>query len=590
MKKFYLAYGSNLNIVEMKKRCPSSKVIGKTTLLGYKLVNRRYLTIEEEKDSKVYLGVYEIEDIDLPKLDFYEDYPNLYYKKEIEVEVNGKSVNALIYIMNEGYNIERATVSYEKVCIEGYKDFGFPEEEIKKCFRESKGLLERQQDYYRLGVTKDYNFRIMMLKKLKNVIYDNENIIYDALKKDLNKSEYESYMTEISMVYTEINYFLKNLKKLMKPRKVKTPITVFPANGYLYQEPYGNVLIIGPWNYPLQLTLAPLVGAIAGGNTAIIKTSELSPNTSMVIEKIIKEAFAEEYISVVSGGVEESTKLLKQKFNKIFFTGSVRVGKIIMEHASKNLVPVTLELGGKSPVIVTKNANLDLACKRIVWGKILNAGQTCVAPDYVFVDENIKDEFINKLKIYIVEMLGEDAINNENYPKIISKNHFDRLVNMIDKESLVFGGNYDNNKLKIAPTIFLNPNMDLKILEEEIFGPLLPVLTYDDINDAYDYILDHDKPLALYLFSDDKREQKEVIEKLSFGGGAINDTILHLTCDNLPFGGVGASGMGTYHGKASFEAFTHQKSILKKKNYLDIKLRYYPFTNEKLKKIKKLMK
>lgn len=587
---YYLAYGLSLNKEVMTNTIKDAKLLGKVIVVNYSLVCNRYLSLKEKNGSQVEALLYEIPANAVKALDDLENFPYLTAKQELKINYNGQEVMATCYVLKDLANNLAPFVDYEQKCLAAYEEANFNSGYLKQVFSQAKTILDYQKAYYRTGETKSYAFRINMLKKLKAALLANEASISQALKEDLNKSDFETYITETSMVLTEINYFLKHLKKLMQPKKVKTPITVFPGKGYIYPEPYGSALIIGPWNYPLQLALAPLVGAIAGGNTAVLKTSELAPATSKAISDIIGKTYPAEYIAVVNGGVEESTKLLALPFDKIFFTGSVRVGKIVMAAASKNLTPVTLELGGKSPVIITKKANLDLTARRLIWGKVLNAGQTCIAPDYVFVDEEIKDELLFKIKAYLKEILGVNPLENPNYPRIISASHFKRLIDLIDEDSLVYGGNYDTSSYKIEPTILLNPNPNKKVLEEEIFGPILAILTYKKITDVYDYILNRPKPLALYIFSDDKVEQKTIIDTLSFGGGCINDTILHLTCDNLPFGGVGDSGMGNYHGAYSFKAFTHEKGILHKKNYLDIKLRYYPFTKAKVAKIKKLIK
>lgn len=587
---YYLAYGSNLNLKEMQKRCPSVKKVGVTTLKDYCLVNRKYLTVEECPGKEVPLGIFSLADEDLASLDFYEDYPKLYFKKKIPILVSGQEEEGLIYIMNAGYPLARPTINYEKVCYKGYEDFGFDKCILEECFKASKKLVDYQREYFRTGITLSKTFRLEKLRILKKTLKKYEEKINQALNIDLGKSEYESYMTEISMIYTEINYFLKQLKGLVKPKRVRTTLAAFPAKSYIYSEPYGNVLIISPWNYPLQLALIPLVGAIAGGNTAIIKVSELAPKVGEVIKQIVTECFPKEYVAVEMGGVKETEALLAEPFDKIFFTGSTKVGKVVMASASKNLTPVTLELGGKSPVIVTQNADLKLAAKRIAWGKILNAGQTCVAPDYVFVATEVKDLFIELLIKQFEEFLGTNPLTNSDYPKIISYNHFQRLLALIDQKSLVYGGKYDVNTSKVEPTILLNPNLDLPCMDEEIFGPILPILTYQSLTEVYDYIIEKPKPLALYLFSKDRKEQEFIFNRLSFGGGCLNDTILHLSVHNLPFGGVGASGMGNYHGKASFKCFTHEKSILSKGAFFDIKLRYQPFTKRKLNFLKKLIK
>ncbi|NFV12453.1 aldehyde dehydrogenase [Clostridium sporogenes] len=438
-------------------------------------------------------------------------------------------------------------------------------------------ILEKQKKFFDNGYTKDINFRIEALKKLKYSIKINENNIFKALKKDLNKSEFETFITEIGIVYDEINVAIKNIKKWSKTKKVRTPITNFLASSYIYNEPYGVVLIIAPWNYPFQLIMAPLVGAISAGNCILLKPSELAVETKKIIVDIIKDTFNDEYISVVTGGVEESEALLKEKFDYIFYTGGINVGKIVMKAAAENLTPITLELGGKSPCIVDKDADIDLAARRIAWGKFLNAGQTCVAPDYLIVHKNIKEKFISLMEKYIVKFFGKNSFENEDYPRIINERHFKRLEGYLDEGKIVFGGKRDINNLYIEPTIIEEINFKNRIMQEEIFGPVLPVIEFEDISEVIDIVKNNSKPLALYYFSEDKEKQKYVIKNIQFGGGCINDTIMHLATSTLPFGGVGNSGMGGYHGIASFETFSHKKSILKKSNLIDIKIRYAPF-------------
>ncbi|EPY2307241.1 aldehyde dehydrogenase [Clostridium sporogenes] len=440
-----------------------------------------------------------------------------------------------------------------------------------------RNMLKKQKSFFEKGYTKDINFRIETLKKLKHNIKMNENNIFKALKIDLNKSEFETFITEIGIVYDEINGAIKNIKKWSKPKKVKTPITNFLASSYIYNEPYGVALIIAPWNYPVQLIMAPLVGAISAGNCVLLKPSELAVETEKIIVKIIKETFSDEYIGVVTGGVKVSEALLKEKFDYIFYTGGINVGKIVMRAAAEHLTPITLELGGKSPCIVDKDANIDLAARRITWGKFLNAGQTCVAPDYLVVHKNIKEKLISSIENYIIEFFGENAFENEEYPRIINERHFKRLEGYLKEGKIVFGGKTDISNLYIEPTIIEGINLKNRIMEEEIFGPIFPVIEFEGIDEVIDIIKNNPKPLALYYFSEDKEKQEFIIKNISFGGGCINDTIMHLSTSTLPFGGVGSSGMGSYHGRTSFETFSHKKSILKKSNLVDIKIRYAPF-------------
>ncbi|KGO14867.1 aldehyde dehydrogenase [Clostridium botulinum] len=440
-----------------------------------------------------------------------------------------------------------------------------------------RNILEKQKSFFDKGYTKDINFRIEALKKLKHNIKINENNIFKALKIDLNKSEFETFITEIGIVYDEINGAIKNIKKWSKPKKVKTPITNFLASSYIYNEPYGVALIMSPWNYPFQLIMAPLVGAISAGNCVLLKPSELAVETEKIIVKIIKDTFSDEYIGVITGGIEESTALLKEKFDYIFYTGGINVGKIVMRAAAEHLTPITLELGGKSPCIVDKDANIDLAARRIAWGKFLNAGQTCVAPDYLVVHRNIKEKLISSIENYIVEFFGENTFESEDYPRIINERHFKRLEGYLKEGKIVSGGNTDINNLYIEPTIIEGINFENRIMEEEIFGPIFPVIEFEDIDKVIDIVKNNPKPLALYYFSENKEKQEFIIKNISFGGGCINDTIMHLSTSTLPFGGVGSSGIGGYHGRTSFDTFSHKKSILKKSNLIDIKIRYAPF-------------
>ncbi|WP_257131700.1 aldehyde dehydrogenase [Bacillus sp. AFS017336] len=450
-------------------------------------------------------------------------------------------------------------------------------------------LVNKQKAYFQTGITKTSKYRITQLKKLYKSIVENEEEIKQALKQDLNKSDFEAYMTEIGFTLKEISEAIKKIEKWMKPKKVKTPITHFGTKGYIYREPYGVTLIISPWNYPFQLAMAPLIGAIIGGNTAVIKPSELTPNTSKIIRKIIKELFDEDYIAVVEGGISESTLLLQQKFDLIFFTGSVQVGKIVMEAASKNLTPLILELGGKSPTIVHSDANIQIAAKRIVWGKFTNAGQTCIAPDYIYVHDSVKQEFINALKNEIVHFYNDKPLLNNDYSKIISERHFNRLVDFLKNGQVVHGGDYDLLNHKIEPTLITDINWDSPIMSEEIFGPILPILSYFNVDEVLNEINQHPKPLALYVFTEDKSLAKRVIEKVPFGGGCVNDTLYHMANPNLPFGGVGESGTGNYHGEYSFSAFTHDKSVLLQTTKIDLKIRYHT-TKNALRFIRKLLK
>lgn len=450
-------------------------------------------------------------------------------------------------------------------------------------------VVKKQKEFFQTELTKELAFRLEALRTLRQAIKDSEDDITNALKLDLNKSEFDAYSTEIGIVLEEIRFTLKNLEKWAKPRRVKTPMTHVGSKSYIYPEPYGVTLIISPWNYPFQLAIAPLIGAIAAGNCAILKPSELTPNTSEVLARLIKEHFPEEYITVVEGGVEVSQSLLHEKFDYIFFTGSVPVGKIIMEAASKHLTPVTLELGGKSPCIIHEDANIKVAAKRIAWGKFMNAGQTCIAPDYLYVHKKIKTEFLNQLKVSIKELYGDTPLKNDSFTKIVSERHFKRLETFLQDSSIFGGGKTDPEQLKIEPSILTNISWEDQVMEDEIFGPVLPVLEYDDLPPILIEIQQRPKPLALYIFSESQAIQNQVLNSVSFGGGCINDTVYHISSPYLPFGGVGSSGTGAYHGKGSFDTFSHEKSILKQTTRFDIPLRYPNFKNG-LKYIKMVFK
>ena len=448
-------------------------------------------------------------------------------------------------------------------------------------------ILQQQKTFFNSHATKDLDFRKAQLQKLKKVVKSNEKLLYDAIYQDFGKSEFETFGTEISFIYKDIDYYLKNLKSFAKPKNVLTNIVNQMGSSKIVFEPLGNCLVIGAWNYPYQLTLTPVIAAIAAGNTCMIKPSELPENTMKAMAKLINENFDAQFLYVVEGGVEETTAILKLRFDKIFFTGSPRVGKIVYKAAAEHLTPVTLELGGKSPAFVTEKADLQIAAKRIVWGKFINAGQTCVAPDYLYVAENIKAKF---LKVLIEEIKKRNYTDNvDHYCKIINERNFDRLEKMIDREKVVFGGETNREKRYISPTVLDHVTWDDAVMQEEIFGPILPILTYKNLETAMQTVVEGEKPLSAYLFSNDAKEQELFTEKLSFGGGCINDTLMHLSNDRLPFGGVGNSGIGHYHGKFGFEAFSHQKAILKKSNYLEPELKYPPYSDAKLNILKKLL-
>lgn len=447
--------------------------------------------------------------------------------------------------------------------------------------------FENQKKYYKSHITRDYDFRIKMLKKLKKALIKYEVEIANALYKDLRKGLVEVYTSEIGFVLKEINETLKNLKKWMKREKVKGDLLTFGSKSYVYKEPYGTSLIIGTWNYPINLTLGPLVGAIAGGNVAIVKPSEVSHNTSLIIEKIIKETFDEEYTTCILGGVEEVTNLLNLPFDKIFFTGAPSIGKIVMEKASKNLSNLTLELGGKSPCIVHKDADLPTSVKRIINGKFINNGQTCVAPDYLILNKEIKDEFIDVFKTEIELLFGKDVIHFPHLTRIINKKHYNRLMSYLEGENILLGGEGVEEDLFISPTLVEVDNFETKLMTEEIFGPIMPIYIYEDLDEVEGIVEKNPNPLAFYIFGQNK-DLLDLVEKIPFGGGCVNDTINHMVNKNLPFGGRGTSGLGAYHGKDTFNAFTHRKSVLINKMPVEFKGKVL-FTDKFESLIKKLL-
>jgi aldehyde dehydrogenase (NAD+) len=448
-------------------------------------------------------------------------------------------------------------------------------------------IISSQKEFFKTQKTKSLKFRKMYLEKLKEIIIKNENLLYEAIEKDFGKSKFETFTTEISFVIKDIDYYIKNLKSLAKPKKVKTNLANQIGSSKIYSEPLGCALIIGAWNYPYQLSLSPIVAALAAGNCCILKPSEISQNTMKVMSDIINENFPSEYLYVFEGGIDETTELLKLKFDKIFFTGSSKVGKIIFKAAAEHMTPVTLELGGKSPVIISKDANLEIAAKRIIWGKFLNAGQTCVAPDYLLVEESIQEQFLELLRKYILEFKYES--DSEQYTRIINQKNFQRLIQLIDKNKIYFGGNFNKEKLFIEPTILTNINWEDEIMQDEIFGPILPVISFNNYNLVLNKIMELEKPLSAYLFTNNAEEKEAFIQKLSFGGGCINDVVMHLSNENLPFGGVGNSGIGSYHGKYGFETFSHQKAVLEKVTWGEPNIKYPPYSENKLKWIKKLL-
>ncbi|WP_134703566.1 aldehyde dehydrogenase [Ammoniphilus sp. YIM 78166] len=445
--------------------------------------------------------------------------------------------------------------------------------------------IDQQRQFFHSGKTKDLSFRKEALKKLKAMVLNYEPQINEALKQDLNKSEYEAFVTEIGVLIEEINFMLKHLDRWAQPRAVKASFMTIGSKSMIYPEPYGVVLVIAPWNYPYHLAIAPIIGAIAAGNCVMLKPSELTPRTSALLVELIQKVFLPEYISVVEGGIEVSTSLLEKKFDYIFFTGSVPVGKIVMTAAAKHLTPVTLELGGKSPCIVHEDANLSLAAKRIVWGKFINAGQTCVAPDYLYVQESIKERLLEKMKKAIEEIYGDRILEEQNFTRIVSEKHFERLQHFLSNGEIIVGGRADRQTLLIEPTLLEHISWKDEVMQDEIFGPILPVLTFRTLGEVIAEVNQRPKPLALYLFTEDPTAQEFVLGSISFGGGCINDTLMHLSSPHLPFGGVGESGIGAYHGKGSFDTFSHEKSILKQTTRFDIPLRY-PQVKNGLKKLR----
>ncbi len=437
--------------------------------------------------------------------------------------------------------------------------------------------LEKQQAFFKTGITKSIDFRVQQLQRLKKVIKKLNSEILQALHDDLNKSSFEAYVSEIAVVNKEIEYFINNLKKLAKPERVKASPTTALSRNWIYKEPYGVVLVIAPWNYPFQLAILPMVGAIAAGNCVTIKPSEEARETSKIIDKLISYLYPDKYVATILGDEKTSQALTQLQFDYIFFTGSTRVGKLIMQDAAKNLIPVTLELGGKSPCIVDETADILLSAKRIVWGKFLNAGQTCIAPDYIMVHSAVKDELLKQCISQIKTLYSEEPLQNEQYTKIINQKHYLRLKAMIESSKVHYGGEMDETSNKISPTLIVEMDLESELMQEEIFGPLLPIVTYEEISEVVSFVQSKPKPLALYLFSNSKRNIRIISETLSFGGGCINDTLMHFSNHNLPFGGIGNSGMNAYHGKYSFEIFTHKKSVLESKSWFDISLKYPPY-------------
>ena len=451
-------------------------------------------------------------------------------------------------------------------------------------------LVEKQRAYFAEGKTLPVQERIRALERLGQALKSSEAELCRALRADLGKSRTESYMCEIGLTLSELGYVKKHLRSWSKDRRVRTPLSQFHARSFTVQEPYGVVLVMSPWNYPVLLTLEPLIGALAAGNCCVVKPSAYSPETSSVMATILRSVFPEEYVAVVEGGRQENQGLLAQKFDYIFFTGGVNVGKLVMEKASAHLTPVTLELGGKSPCIIDETANLKLAARRLAFGKFLNCGQTCVAPDYVLVHEKVKERFLGYVKEEIVRMYGARPLENPDYGKIVNRKHFDRLLGLMNPEKLVFGGESREESLQIAPAVLDGVTPEDAVMQEEIFGPLLPILTVRSMEEALSFVNDRPKPLAFYIFTQDKKVEQMFLRRASFGGGCVNDTIIHLATSAMGFGGVGNSGMGSYHGKKSFDTFSHEKSIVKKYNWIDLPMRYQPYTEQKEKMIRTFLK
>ena len=443
--------------------------------------------------------------------------------------------------------------------------------------QEIKDLVTRQRKYFRTGATLPVGTRLAALRRLYAAISENEKDIHDAIRKDLGKSNFESYMCETGLVLEEISYMLKNTGRLAREKGVRTPLAQFHSRSYQKPSPYGVVLIMSPWNYPFMLTLSPLVDALAAGNTAVVKPSAYSPHTSEVIRRILTQCFPAHYVSVVTGGRAENTCLLREHFDYIFFTGSQAVGKEVMRNAAEYLTPVTLELGGKSPCIVDHTANIRLAAKRIVFGKYLNCGQTCVAPDYVYCHRAVKDRLVKEIQKQIQKQYGRQPLNNPDYGKIINEKHFDRLLGLMDENKLVYGGKADRKSLRIEPAVLDNVTFSDPVMQEEIFGPIMPILVFDHLDEVIHKVNAMPHPLALYIFTSDKKAAAKVLSRCGFGGGCVNDTIIHLATTEMGFGGFGESGMGAYHGKTGFDTFTHYKSIVDKKTWIDLPMRYQPY-------------
>ncbi len=473
--------------------------------------------------------------------------------------------------------------------------------------QEIRTILSRQREYFAKGATLSREFRAEQLGKLKDSLQHHEAELNDALQQDLGKSRMESYMCEIGLTLSELTWMQKHLRGLMREKRVPTPLSQFAARSFRSPSPYGTVLIMSPWNYPVLLTLDPLIDAIAAGNTAVVKPSAYAPATAAVLKNILEECFPTEYVAVITGGRAENQALLQQRFDMIFFTGGKTVGREVLRSAAEYLTPVTLELGGKSPCIVDATAKIPLAARKIVFGKYLNCGQTCVAPDYVLCDVRIRDQLVEAIQAEIVRQFGENPLLNPDYGKIINEKHFHRLLGLVDAEKIICGGQYDEKTLRIAPTVMTEVDWTDAVMGEEIFGPILPVLTFtvremitntgemsdsqaDFVTQAIRCVEEHPHPLALYFFSEDKKAQRRILDHCHFGGGCINDTIIHLATSAMPFGGVGESGMGGYHGRTGFETFSHYRSIVDKKTWMDLPIRYQKYDEKKEKMLRRFLR
>ena len=450
--------------------------------------------------------------------------------------------------------------------------------------------VQAQHEFFETGETKKISFRLQALRRIKAWIEENQKDVMDALKRDLGKSKTEAYMSEVGMVLEEIRYQIRHIKKWAKDKRVPTPLSQFPAKSFISREPYGVVLVMAPWNYPFLLCMQPAVGAIAAGNCVVIKPSEYSPHSTAVLKQLVSECCDAGHVCVIEGAVEENKRLLRERFDYIFFTGSTAVGKLVMEQAAKQLTPVTLELGGKSPCLIEESADLRLAARRIAFGKFLNAGQTCVAPDYLLIPERLRDRFIDYLKQAVAMAYGREPLLSEDLPRIINQQHFERLLGLMENQTVILGGKSDRQRMKIQPTVLIDVDKASPVMQEEIFGPVLPVLTYQTLEEAILYIKTKEKPLALYLFTNNKAAEKKILNSCSFGGGCVNDTIIHLASVKLGFGGVGSSGIGSYHGWESFRTFSHARSMVKKARWLDLPFRYPPYTEQKDKMIRSVLK